>query len=90
MVTVDSELVAGRYPLNREIGRGGSGVVWLGRDEVLGRAGGAEADRPAARRRQHRPRARRARGPAQRARLNHPHVVAVFDVVTEEPRPAGW
>jgi serine/threonine protein kinase len=32
-----TRLIAGRFALQREIGRGGMGTVWLGRDEVLGR-----------------------------------------------------
>jgi eukaryotic-like serine/threonine-protein kinase len=78
-------LIAGRYTLDREIGRGGMGAVWLGRDEVLGRAvalkrigmapGASGPDLERAERE-----ARLA------ARLNHPHVVAVFDLVTEDER----
>ncbi|MFC7500553.1 serine/threonine-protein kinase [Nocardioides sp. CPCC 206347] len=71
--------VDGRYTLDREVGRGASGAVWLGRDEVLGR--------PVAVKRigmlsgqTHDP-ARAAREARLAARINHPHVVSVFDLV---------
>ncbi|MDQ4053096.1 MAG: serine/threonine protein kinase [Actinomycetota bacterium] len=76
-------VIGGRYSLGREIGRGGMGAVWLGRDEVLGRAvaikrvgavpGGTSPDLVRAERE-----ARIA------ARVNHPHVVAIFDLVRED------
>ncbi|SEC86798.1 Serine/threonine protein kinase [Nocardioides exalbidus] len=75
-------MIAGRYRLEREIGRGGSGTVHLGHDEVLGRAvaikrigvmPGSEA--------QHLERA--AREARLAAALNHPNVVSVFDLVAE-------
>ena len=76
-------MIAGRYSLEREIGRGGMGAVWVGTDETLGRSvaikrigvapGGGTPDVQRAERE-----ARLA------ARLNHPHVVAVFDLVDED------
>lgn len=79
--------VTDRYTLHREIGRGGSGAVWLGRDEVLGRdvalkrvgmpPGAVDADILRAERE-----ARLA------ARVNHPNVVAVFDLV--ETADSHW
>jgi serine/threonine protein kinase len=75
-------VIAGRYDLEREIGRGGMGAVWLGRDTVLGREvalkrigmmPGLES-----------PDLERAGREARlAARLNHPHVVAVFDLVED-------
>jgi hypothetical protein len=75
-------LIAGRYTRGREIGRGGMGAVWLGRDDVLGRdvalkrigmVPGASA-----------PDLERAEREARlAARLNHPHVVAVYDLVDD-------
>ncbi len=75
-------MIAGRYTLETEIGRGGMGAVWRGRDEVLGRTvalkkigvapGGITPD------------ARRAEREAKlAAKLNHANVVAVFDLVEE-------
>jgi eukaryotic-like serine/threonine-protein kinase len=75
-------VIADRYDLVREIGRGGMGAVWLGRDTLLGREvalkrigllpGAASPDLH-----------RAAREARLAARLNHPHVVAVFDLVEE-------
>lgn len=74
------QMVADRYRLEREIGRGGMGAVWLGHDELLGRRvalkrvgvhpGAHEADLERVR--------REARVSAM---LNHEHVVAVYDLV---------
>jgi serine/threonine protein kinase len=73
-------VIAGRYRLEREIGRGGSGTVHLAVDEVLGRqvaikriglipgSDNAELERAE----------REAR---LAAALNHPNVVSVFDLV---------
>jgi serine/threonine protein kinase len=82
VIAGDRSQVAGRYDVVREIGRGGMGAVWLGRDTVLGRdvalkriglmPGAASPDLQRAERE-----ARLA------ARLNHPHVVAVYDLVDD-------
>ena len=76
-------MIAGRYSLDRELGRGGMGAVWLGRDEVLGREVAVKrlglapgTDGPDV--------ARAEREARLAARLSHPHVVAVYDLVDEE------
>ena len=75
-------MIAGRYSLTREIGRGGMGAVWLARDELLGRdvalkrlGGSPGAGNPDFERAE--------REAKLAARLNHPHVVAVFDLVDD-------
>ena len=82
-------MIAGRYSLDREIGRGGMGAVWLGTDEVLGRqvalkkiglmpgADGTDM-------------ARAEREARLSASLHHPHVVTIFNVVSEDDSDARW
>ncbi|KQT89384.1 hypothetical protein ASG49_16570 [Marmoricola sp. Leaf446] len=82
-------MIAGRYSLEREVGRGGSGAVWLGRDETLGRRvalkrigllpGADSTDL-----------ARAEREARLSAQLHHPHVVLVFDVVVDGDSGARW
>ncbi|WP_433781976.1 serine/threonine-protein kinase [Actinomycetospora sp. CA-101289] len=76
--------VAGRYLLLAPVGRGGSGSVWRAHDELLDRDvaikrlhGGRALD--AARARQVRDRAHREGRVA--ARLHHPRLAAIFDMV---------
>lgn len=86
-------VVAGRYRLLEEIGRGGMGVVWRARDGVLDRevavkemlvpSGLDEAGRLALPQKN----GRAIREARSAARLSHPGVVTVFDVVEEEGRP---
>ncbi len=83
-------LVAGRYRLNRAIGRGAMGIVWRGRDELLDRDVAVKevqvtsAATPADTEIIYRRTLREAR---TAARLSHPSVVTVFDVVEEDGTP---
>ncbi|MFF5260822.1 serine/threonine-protein kinase [Actinomadura viridis] len=85
-----TRVLAGRYRLVRRLGAGGMGVVWSGRDDVLGRDVavkelllpdhlGPEQREQAARRA-----LREARASAL---LRHPSIVTVHDVVMDEGRP---
>lgn len=79
---MSSVKVADRYTLEREIGRGGSGAVWLARDDILDRSvaikriglppGASAYDSVRAE--------REARISAQ---VNHANVVSVFDFVND-------
>lgn len=86
----EKPLLAQRYRLLTEVGRGGMGTVWHARDEVLGRDvavkevilphGFSDEEREI----QHKRTFREAR---TAARLSHPGVVTVYDVVEEDGRP---
>ncbi|WP_443334647.1 serine/threonine-protein kinase [Streptomyces sp. ZAF1911] len=83
-------VIAGRYRLLGPLGRGGMGMVWRARDEVLGRevavkevrapAGMDEAEVA----RMYR---RLEREAWAAARVSHRGVVTVYDVATEDGRP---
>ncbi|HEX4722955.1 MAG TPA: protein kinase [Pseudonocardiaceae bacterium] len=86
-MTGEQALIGGRYRLQGEVGRGAMGVVWQARDERLDRvvavkqlsrdtAMAAAADGP--------PTTRAEREAQLAARLRHPHVVLVYDVVDED------
>ncbi|WP_190130156.1 serine/threonine-protein kinase [Streptomyces mashuensis] len=83
-------LIAGRYRLAERIGRGGMGTVWRADDELLGRqvavkclhvSPGLADDELATLYERTRREARSA------ARINHPNVVVVHDVVEDEGQP---
>ncbi|MFD7014297.1 serine/threonine-protein kinase [Streptomyces sp. NPDC059928] len=90
MSTGQSHLLAGRYRVLAQLGRGGMGVVWRAHDEVLGRevavkelraytdASGPELGDL---------RLRMQREARAAARVRHPGVVAVHDVAEHEGRP---
>ena len=84
-------LLAGRYRLHAVIGQGGMGAVWRARDELLNRDVAVKeiiwppqmgpVERETARR-------RAVREAQMAARLRHPNIVGVYDIVEEDDRPS--
>jgi eukaryotic-like serine/threonine-protein kinase len=83
----EEQLIAGRYRLARRIGGGGMGVVWQGYDERLHRKVAVkqlvmpvEMAGPGARRAV-------IREGRIAAKLQHPHVIGVYDVIEDRGQP---
>ncbi|MER7461371.1 serine/threonine-protein kinase [Streptomyces sp. NPDC097981] len=79
----NSSVIAGRYRLEKRLGRGGMGTVWRATDELLGR--------PVAVKELHVDGGTQTKGALREARtvaqVRHPHVVVVHDVVEHDGRP---
>ena len=86
----DGRLVAGRYRLGKRLGKGGMGIVWLAYDERLRRSvavkelllpahlTGEEAEQA---------KLRAMRESRIAARILHPNVIAIYDVVEADSHP---
>jgi eukaryotic-like serine/threonine-protein kinase len=83
-------LIAGRYRLHEPVGTGGMGRVWLARDEMLDRDVAVKEFVPPewmTDGEKSRLRDRTLREARSAARLNHPHVVRIYDVVHADDLP---
>ncbi|MFG2050366.1 protein kinase [Micromonospora sp. NPDC048935] len=83
-------LIAGRYRLLDLVGRGGMGRVWLARDEMLHREVAVKEIVPPTWLADHEraeARSRTLREARAAARLNHPAVVRLYDVISVDDNP---
>jgi serine/threonine protein kinase len=86
---VQQRVVANRYTLLVELGRGAMGVVWRAQDQVLGRAVALKELHPPqgiAAEERNVLEERMLREARTAGRLNHPAVVTVYDIVRENDR----
>src|SRR5687767_128196 len=90
MSSTADRLIAERYVLSSPLGRGAMGAVWLAEDSLLKRQVAVkEIDIPPGFDAEERAglEARLLREARAAARLSHPGVVSVYDVVTHQSRP---
>ena len=90
----DAPRIGNRYRLEQRIGAGAMGAVWRGTDELLNRTvavkellGAAEPPTVAGGDALEESRQRLMREGRIGARLQHPHVISMFDVVVHDDRP---
>ena len=82
--------MAGRYHLISALGNGGMGTVWLADDDILSRRVAVKEVSPPAdmtEREREMLRERTLREARTAARLSHPNVVTIYDVVEDDGRP---
>ena len=87
---VTGHVVGGRYRLVSALGNGGMGTVWLAEDDLLSRQVAVKEISPPADMTEHERellRERTLREARTAARLGHPNVVTIFDVVEDDGRP---
>ncbi len=83
-------MVAGRYRLISALGNGGMGTVWLAEDDLLSRQVAVKEVSPPAdmtERERDQLRERTLREAQIAARLGHPNVVTIYDVVEDDGQP---
>ncbi|MCL2732097.1 MAG: protein kinase, partial [Actinomycetia bacterium] len=88
----EGRLVAGRYRLLERIGRGGMGTVWRAEDELLGRQVAVKKLHPPQPHMDEEELAtlfeRTRREARAAARISHPNVIVVHDVVDDAGLPS--
>ncbi|WP_371669634.1 serine/threonine protein kinase [Streptomyces sp. NBC_00289] len=85
-----ARVIAGRYRLEKRLGRGGMGVVWRATDQLLGRQVAVKEiplDDTLSEEEARRQRDRTLREARAVAQLRHPHIIVVHDVVEHDERP---
>ncbi|MFJ2304759.1 serine/threonine-protein kinase [Streptomyces sp. NPDC087787] len=86
----DFRVIAGRYRLEARLGRGGMGIVWRATDQLLERRVAVKElplDETLSAEETALQRERTLREARAIARLRHPHLVVVYDVVVQDERP---
>ncbi|MFH9982635.1 serine/threonine-protein kinase [Streptomyces sp. NPDC017179] len=86
----DFRVIAGRYRLEARLGRGGMGIVWRATDQLLERRVAVKElplDETLSAEEAALQRERTLREARAVARLRHPHLVVVYDVVVQDERP---